>query len=73
MSEVSLSVISKKDFGFKTGGEEDMNDDIIAMEEDTWTVWFDQVLDDLDGPSAPIALLELGRALRKENVGAYQL
>ncbi len=58
VSEVSFHAVSKEQFGFKTGEEEDMNDDVIAMEEDTWTVWFDQILDDLPGLSARFARLE---------------
>lgn len=58
VSELSLNLVSKKPFGFKTGEEEDMDDDVIAMEEDTWTVWFDQILDDLPGASAPLLRLE---------------
>jgi hypothetical protein len=35
VSEVSLIAILKHHFGFKTDEENDMDDDIIAMEEET--------------------------------------
>jgi hypothetical protein len=58
VSEVLLIAILKHHFGFKTDEEKDMDDNIIAMEEETQTVWFDHILDDLPCPSAPYFRLE---------------
>jgi hypothetical protein len=37
---------------------ENIDDEVIMSMEDTWTVWFDYILDDLPGPSARFARLE---------------
>ncbi len=52
ISEISLHVVSQEPFGCQTGEEEDMTDILIAIEQDTWTVWLDLLLDTLPGPSA---------------------
>lgn len=38
--------------------DDDTDDEMIISDEDTWTVWFDHILDDLPGPSAPFIRLE---------------
>ncbi len=38
--------------------DDETDDEMITSDEDTWTVWFDHILDDLPGPSAPFIRLE---------------
>jgi hypothetical protein len=38
--------------------DDETDDEMIISDEDTWTVWFDHILDDLPGPSAPLVRLE---------------
>jgi hypothetical protein len=58
VSEVSLNAISNHHFGFKIDEEKDIDDDVIAMEEGTWTALSDYIPDNLPGPSAPYFRLE---------------
>jgi hypothetical protein len=50
--------VSTTPYGLDLDDADDMDDDMIACYEDTWTVWFDYILDDLPGPSAQHTRLE---------------
>ena len=56
-----VSEISLEPFGCQTGDETDMEDIMIAIGQDTWTAWFDRILDHLADPGARDACAERRR------------
>ncbi len=38
--------------------DDETDDEMIISDEDTWTIWFEHILDELPGPSAPFVRLE---------------
>jgi hypothetical protein len=59
MDEIEAISTSSKPFGAHIDEDDDMDDDMIASYEATWTAWFDYILDDLSGPCA--AMVRLAR------------
>ena len=59
IEEIEAYAISRRDFDPELDDDDDMSDDMIASWEDTWSVWFDYNLDDLEGPCA--AMVRLAR------------
>lgn len=58
VSDILRKAGSPIPFGLDFSDSDDMDDEMIMSSEDTWTVWFDYILDDLSGPSAPFVRLE---------------
>jgi hypothetical protein len=59
IDEIEAVCKSSKPFGTHVDEDDDIDDDMISTYEDTHTVWFDYILDDLRGPCA--AMLRLAR------------
>ena len=59
IDEIEAVGKSSKTFGTYIDEHDYMDDDMVATYEDTHTVWFDYILDDLGGPCA--AMLRLAR------------
>jgi hypothetical protein len=57
VGNIRQNAVSTIPFG-QYENDDETDDEMIISDEDTWTVWFDHILDDLPGPSAPFIRLE---------------
>ena len=59
VEEIEACVVSEKLFGTYLDDLDDMDDNMVAAHEDKWKLWFDYILDDMEGPCA--AMVRLAR------------
>lgn len=62
VEEIEACVISEKTFGTYLDNTNNMDDEMVASYEDAQTLWFDYILDDMEGPCA--AMVRLARFAR---------
>lgn len=59
VEEIEACVVSDNPFGTYLDDLDDMDDNMVAAYEDKWKLWFDYILDDVEGPCA--AMVRLAR------------
>jgi hypothetical protein len=62
VEEIEACVISEKTFGTYLNDTDNMDDEMVASYEHAQTLWFDYILDDMEGPCA--AMVRLARFAR---------